>query len=419
MSIDPFTIQLAKLFQDYSLRRSAGELIRVIDFRLDDVSLGTVIIEGDYQSYAIDTYDNLNIPKPEGTQSDRCLKIVVKAGGTVYVRIPSPLRAFKPMAAYTDIYALDNDMNVLMYVTLGGNVNASRNKLPKMLVLPKGQWGRLVNHWFMELHHGQAEVVIEISNPDSSNAHTVIIGIVVVSEIDPWVKGFCLLFGWEGTYELQLSNETINFYIDIMVPPNIGEAVFMGLGFTLIGDGTNPLTLKVTLNDSTVTLVNASNANTSPYSSFAKFNVSLIRYGSWDYYTIRLSVQLSTQGSGKLTSFTVVMFGAGSEYEEPEYHSGSLGGGQSVDVFNYRGTKFHVKWCRIHVDNSGNDGAVNIYLDRIVQNTMVATVNPGEVVDIEFRGRVVGMKLENQGSKSCSFRCEACRVHSILCAMGY
>ena len=168
------------------------------------------------------------IPPPEGTGSGWVLKVKVPACQTVYVRVPIKASYFKPFSAYITVYSKDYDIYVSPYVVLGGVLAQNIGKLPKMLRLTANTWGRFITYWFMEVHHECSEVVIEIYNPQTVDVYAYI-GMISAGEIMPDINGYCVVFGWEDTFELELNNELITYYAYVMVLLNIVDVVHVSV----------------------------------------------------------------------------------------------------------------------------------------------------------------------------------------------
>jgi len=397
---DPNTSALRELVYDASLRRSLGQLIRVIDFTDRDLAFRMVRVEGDVESFEIATYSDLGIPMPEGTGSDRGLKVTIKAGGTVYIRIAAPMKAFKPFVAYTDIYALDSDIEVLMYVTLGGYLSAYRQRLPKTLTLPKGNWGRLVTHWFQEFHHGQAEVVIELRNPDTSNAHTAVIGLVMVSLIDVYIKGFCLLWGWESNYVMKLSNESVDIDLHVMLPTNACRRYTLSIQYEIAGDGTNALNISATLLNGGANIGSDSNTSTTPKGGEWIFRVLTIREGTYGYEFIVLRIRLSTSGTGTLSKLCLVLYAMDDEYIYQKTVTITVPANGSETIADYRTGLRHVCGAEIEVDNSSNSGDIEIRGETVEGDTLLAVCRAGQKCTLRVEGRYRYIYAKNGGGTS-------------------
>lgn len=394
---------------DFAIRRTGGRLLSTVDFTLNQIEFGIsetdlrlVIVEG-ASSYRIVRWSDEGIPMPEGTGSPYVLKIIVPAGGTAYVRVPVKARYFKPFSAYITVYNRDYDMEYNFYISLGGYYQTSvRNKLPRRLRLPANRWGRFIVHWFMEAHHGCAEVDVEIYNPNSVDV-TVYVGIMTAGEIEPHIQGHGLLFGWEGDFEIPVSDETLTFNISVFLPPNAGEVVSMGIGYGIVGDGTNPLNIDVKILYGGVSIVTDSNSSTTAKYGWRDFKVVTAKRGLYGLEFLPLQVTLSTAGSGKLVSFNIVVRAFAREYRYQKYIEATVAGGATNTLIDLTNDTKHIVGAQMEV-TAPADGDVNILADTPEGEIVVCKVPAGSTEKITVDGRYTYLKVQNTGTGNATVR---------------
>ncbi len=394
---------------DYAVRKSGGRLLSTIDFTLkkpdypvDEFDLLYVKVEGDYESYSIVSYADEGIPMPEGAGSPYVLKIVVPAGGTCYVRVPVKARYFIPFCAYITLYA-NADVYVLPFISLGGYyTTATRNKLPRNLRLPANRWGRFIVHWFMEAHHGCSEVDILIYNPQTTSVN-VYIGMISACELYPHSKGFMLIFGWEGEFELEVSDETLEFWVDFMVPTDIKPVIHMSVDIGIVGDGTNALTCEVYIHPSGIQLISTSNASTSPAYTGRQFKVYLNRLRVYGHPTFSIQTRLSTSGTGKLVKFIVVLYAFTDEYTYQKYVETTVGGGSTVTILDLGTDVKHICGGCLEV-TAPSDGDVNIIADTPEGEITICKIPANTTKTVEIKGRYTYIKAANKGTSDATVR---------------
>jgi len=402
---DISVVRLAGYQYDYMIRRSGGRLLAVVDFTVkkpdfpvDEFDLGYIKVEGDYLSYEIVSWQTEGLPQPESTGSPYVLKIVVKAGGTVYVRVPVKARYFMPFCSYITLYARDYDVYVLPYVTLGGLLTATRNKLPKRLRLPANKWGRFIVHWFMEAHHGCTEIIVEVYNPQSVDV-AVYIGVITACEILAEVKGFCLLFGWEDVFELELSNETLTFTIDIMLSGAIRATAHMYVAYAIAGDGTNPLSISIKVHPAGVTIVTDSQTDTTYKYGDRPFKIYFAKRGVFGHPTMSFEVTLSTSGIGKLGKFIIVLFAFTDEYEYSKDVSTTVPAGQTVTLIDLSSDVKHIKGGSFRI-TAPSDGDVLLLADTSEGEIVIKRVPAGQTETFTIYGRYTYIKVQNTGTSN-------------------
>ena len=394
---------------DCMVRRACGGLLAVIDFVLnktfenlavDEFDLKYIKVEGT-SNYSIVKYADEGIPQPEGTGSPYVLKIVVPAGGTVYVRVPIKARYYTPFSAYITVYSKDYEVECSFYTVLGGILSGTRNKPPKNLKLPANTWCRYVVHWFMESHHGCAEIVAEIYNPQTVDV-TVYVGVITAGEIHPFIKGHCIIIGWEGGFYIPLNAETFDWFINIMLPTNAGEVISM---WTQVGieslDGT---TVSADIYIHSGGRLIASGSTTSSTTVTKDFKVYCARHNNWDFDTFTLEFKVSASGSAKITSLQVVLRCFSKENSYMKYFEGTVGAGSSVTLVDYWNDVKHVKGGKLII-TAGAAGDVEVHGVTPEGDTVIYKVKAGTTETVEIVGRYHNIYLKNlDTSNSASYR---------------
>jgi len=323
-----------------------------------ETDLGLVRIAGTGFSYEIVRYDQEGLPAPPSTGSPYVFKITINPGYSVYVRFPLKARFYKPISAYIPIYTPSPSLTVDPYVDVGSlYMDQVRNKLPQPLKLSQSVWSRVIVHWYSEADRGTPEAVLVLTNNDSVSPATVYIASVTADEIEYGAVGPSVLAGWDENLSLDVSG-SLSFDLKLHIPPSPAESFDIRIGYALAGDGTNPTNLNIIDRDSGITLVNDSETSSTPV--YREYIFSIFSRPSQPSASPSLSLgfDLSTSGTGRLTSLQIAILRFAPEHSFQQYVSGIVDASSSVTIDHT--PKAHIKGADLSL-TAPADGAVEVY----------------------------------------------------------
>ena len=335
-------------FYDYAVRRVGGRLLANVDFTInkelfpiDEFDLGYCLVNGDYEYYEIIKWEEIGLPKPPFTGSPYVLKVRVKANSNAYVMFPLPSEPAVPYAVYCTAYADTYEVKADQYIAIDTNPEDRRNYFARPWRQLPNTWARVCNNWSLEINWSLTSFCYKIINENANPVDVYIAG-CLASQLSFLLKGWSILWGYIDGYEFDVNNETVNSILRLFLPQSIGQIYLMMHDAKLKGDGTNPLTMSVYLNDKL--LHEASQTSTTYLFTSKRFKVSNIYTRTANFESLLVKVILSTSGSGALGRLTFILFGSALEPEIPDYKEGVVSAGTTETIYDYTNTcDYHLR----------------------------------------------------------------------------
>jgi len=307
------------------------------------------------------TWQAEGLGAPFAARAPYIAKLLVRAGETIYIRVP----AFAPISglisAFASVY-LPSGIEFIHYFVAGGRLDVTRQKFPKRFA-GIDSWARVFASYISEAHWGGIELVIEIANTTTEDKYVYVAYIAVSLLNYHSMQGRPYIAYLVRHAELTLSAESISFspfYHHVYGVISNPYAHF-DIGLGIAGDGVNPITATISITG--VDLISISRVSDvyDTYWSSPRVKTTMAEY------TIKLT--FSTAGTGKINFISVWARPASpfrwyNKRSSDSYTSDGDGATDTVVLLDYRTSTKHVKkLSRIKATGDVNTTQLQLRID--------------------------------------------------------